>query len=1163
MSSQVEKTGVLPGDFPFPITTGRQESRYLTWIRNHSNYMAVRGPVDYLRAVGILVRGAIINFLIGLPYLLLAAVLVAALNLLPDTPGFYVTPVVLALALGWVLLFPLVTLLFRITRHRRSLATGTDSSVKLRDRYERSFGTVLAALVGAAAFEALPYFLDRFHFWAHERGIGWPDLAAALAAATVAYSVSDKVLSLLGGVARKVALVAIGAIGLVVPLLVVLFVADFLVFADLANWDVTLPLLAAIAALPLGILVGLALGVLSRAFAGRDLVKVCLLLLGSLALLLVFLWGAGAAQEKKAEVEAELALAVEGLWAPGEQSKAFNKLTRDVAERPGPAVRKLVQVIEEVRVLAEGDPAPPVAAAPDAGLRDHLEGLLAVTRTVYLPGAYKLVDEIRAGAEAIEPAAEGELAGEVGHLLDRAALLPPLLADQPPADLVAHVLWIPDAQVADLETGGESPKLQGFAALGDAEDDLRYWGSLLREVRREVTVRGVYSPTLYPEIYRTEAAKKVRMAAFWPKVIFVSMLAVLVWLFCWLAVDVNLTSIHGLYRDRLASAFLIGADTRGDVDVEEDLDLGELCCHEAGSTAPYHLVNVALNLQGSRDIGVRDRRSDFFVFSKRFIGGERTGYCSSETMERAFPQMSLSTAMAISAAAAAPNMGRATSPALVAVMTLLNVRLGSWIPNPGLVEEKVGGKARPKGEAGGAPGYSFREVFHEELKEIERRWEQLPGGTARRLATGDSPTVAHGLVGIGFSGGGIRSATLNLGIAQALHRRGVFDHLDYMSTVSGGGYLGSSISSLMRRRTRTVSEIAGRVSLATGEAGEKVVTVSPEEPGGLARVLTWARRSGPSGGAGEAVQPARVPVREPCPSRGRERPESRARAAAHRARRAADGRTEHLRRPVPLAGAPGSPAAGGDRTARRDAPLGQRLRRRAHREPGRDRAPPPALPVRHPRRRRGRPRAPLQRPRHADSLRPHRPRDPRRHRRRRAAARRAPPQREALGGGAHPLPRRQRARTPSLPQVVRHRRRGRGDPGVPSRPARLPPRVDRRPVLRRGPVRGLPQPRPAHRRGGPRAPPPGGRPGRRGPDAVLRARAVVREARRGRGRPQRSARTDRRRRHGCAPARLAWNRSANAGRRFMSHRAAFLARVPTRSARTTRAARKSGANSVS
>ena len=264
---------------------------------------------------------------------------------------------------------------------------------------------------------------------------------------------------------------------------------------------------------------------------------------------------------------------------------------------------------------------------------------------------------------------------------------------------------------------------------------------------------------------------------------------------------------------------------------------------------------MALNLQGSRDIGVRDRRSDFFVFSKRFVGGERTGYCSGETMERAFPQMSLSTAMAISAAAAAPNLGRATSPALVAVMTLLNVRLGSRIPNPDLLEEKVGRNAKPEAEAGGAPGFSFREVFREELKEVRRRWEQLPGGSTRRLATeaGSSegsigePTVRHGLVGIGFSGGGIRSATLNLGIAQALHRRGVFDHVDYMSTVSGGGYLGSSISSLMRRRTRTVSEIAGRVSLGTGEAGEKVVTVSPEEPGGLARFLAWARRSSPRG----------------------------------------------------------------------------------------------------------------------------------------------------------------------------------------------------------------------------------------------------------------------------------------------------------------------------
>jgi hypothetical protein len=35
-----------------------------------------------------------------------------------------------------------------------------------------------------------------------------------------------------------------------------------------------------------------------------------------------------------------------------------------------------------------------------------------------------------------------------------------------------------------------------------------------------------------------------------------------------------------------------------------------------------------------------------------------------------------------------------------------------------------------------------------------------------------------------------------------LHRVGIFDHFDYMSTVSGGGYLGSSISALMRHKRR-------------------------------------------------------------------------------------------------------------------------------------------------------------------------------------------------------------------------------------------------------------------------------------------------------------------------------------------------------------------------
>ena len=59
----------------------------------------------------------------------------------------------------------------------------------------------------------------------------------------------------------------------------------------------------------------------------------------------------------------------------------------------------------------------------------------------------------------------------------------------------------------------------------------------------------------------------------------------------------------------------------------------------------------------------------------------------------------------------------------------------------------------------------------------------------------DSESCRPGLIGISFSGGGIRSSTFNLGIVQVLHKVGLFRCADYMSTVSGGGYLGTFISS--------------------------------------------------------------------------------------------------------------------------------------------------------------------------------------------------------------------------------------------------------------------------------------------------------------------------------------------------------------------------------
>lgn len=176
----------------------------------------------------------------------------------------------------------------------------------------------------------------------------------------------------------------------------------------------------------------------------------------------------------------------------------------------------------------------------------------------------------------------------------------------------------------------------------------------------------------------------------------VAAIAAAIFLFCYFLVDVNSTSMHGFYRDRLSQAYLVGADRDGVIGPEDDISLRDIC--QEGSGAPYHLFNAALNLQGSDDERLRGRRCDFFVFSKHFIGSERTGYCRTEHMEATFPHVHLGTAMAVSGAAASPNMGSFTSRPLVFLMATLNVRMGYWIPNPRWIAATVAKSGRDKAE---------------------------------------------------------------------------------------------------------------------------------------------------------------------------------------------------------------------------------------------------------------------------------------------------------------------------------------------------------------------------------------------------------------------------------------------------------------------------------
>src|SRR5262245_16080353 len=57
--------------------------------------------------------------------------------------------------------------------------------------------------------------------------------------------------------------------------------------------------------------------------------------------------------------------------------------------------------------------------------------------------------------------------------------------------------------------------------------------------------------------------------------------------------------------------------------------------------------------------------------------------------------------------------------------------------------------------------------------------------------------LRNSLIGLALSGGGIRSATTNLGILQALSKMDILPKVDYLCTVSGGGYIGGCLSALL------------------------------------------------------------------------------------------------------------------------------------------------------------------------------------------------------------------------------------------------------------------------------------------------------------------------------------------------------------------------------
>jgi hypothetical protein len=138
--------------------------------------------------------------------------------------------------------------------------------------------------------------------------------------------------------------------------------------------------------------------------------------------------------------------------------------------------------------------------------------------------------------------------------------------------------------------------------------------------------------------------------------------------------NINTTGPHRLFRRGLGRTFVDRPDR-----IPRPVFLQRINRHDR---APYHLVNCTVNLPGSEDLKLRERRCDFFLFSKHWTGSPVVGYAPTSQWRMNGRKTDLATAMAISGAAFSTSMGLGSIRPLRALLAFLNVRLGYWIKRP-------------------------------------------------------------------------------------------------------------------------------------------------------------------------------------------------------------------------------------------------------------------------------------------------------------------------------------------------------------------------------------------------------------------------------------------------------------------------------------------------
>ena len=170
-------------------------------------------------------------------------------------------------------------------------------------------------------------------------------------------------------------------------------------------------------------------------------------------------------------------------------------------------------------------------------------------------------------------------------------------------------------------------------------------------------------------------------------------------------IGVNQFSLHLFYKNRLVRAFLGATRIRLErqrsanpftgFDNNDDLPLATLL-NEKDYFGPYPIINATMSASSNTVLDRQDRKAESFIFSPKFSGFDfsRTresanamsksyDYAYRPTSEYSEPKgPNLGTAMAISGAAANPNMGYHTAPLTAFLLSVFNIRLGWWMGNP-------------------------------------------------------------------------------------------------------------------------------------------------------------------------------------------------------------------------------------------------------------------------------------------------------------------------------------------------------------------------------------------------------------------------------------------------------------------------------------------------